>query len=345
MNADKVKKVVLFTGAGIGVPMGLPTTTQLYEKIKTDHVRPGQDMQLLKYAFEYLENNSHNRGKNYRDIEHLLDLLHRVVSAQQFINSTVILDRFPGIYEYRVLCNKFLGYLDDIENKTCSYLQNYKANNSDKVYLSIFEQLTKKFPACAVSFFTTNYDLTFDDSFHRNNRAFAQLGFRDINYGFIHDGRRLVYCRNDNSSWDNFKIEYRKLHGSLDWMRDSSSKVCIKAGGSGVRRADSFMIYPGNKCFDFLEPYASIHQRLEDRLSEADIAIVIGFAFRDENINNIFLNAIQKRNNLSVHCFNPADKEQMGEFYTNVKEQHNFFYWHEGVSDVKTPPLDICGKF
>ena len=48
-----------------------------------------------------------------------------------------------------------------------------------------------------------------------------------------------------------------------------------------------------------------MHGRLSARLYEADEIIVIGFAFRDAYINNIFENVIRIRPDIKVLYFNP----------------------------------------
>jgi len=48
-----------------------------------------------------------------------------------------------------------------------------------------------------------------------------------------------------------------------------------------------------------------MHARLHSRLAEADAIMVIGFAFRDAYINNIFDNILRLRKDVKVIYFNP----------------------------------------
>ena len=56
-----MSKIILFTGSGIGVPVGLPTTTDFVSTI----TKIRDNNPILKYVFEYL-------GKSSNDIENLL---------------------------------------------------------------------------------------------------------------------------------------------------------------------------------------------------------------------------------------------------------------------------------
>lgn len=66
------------------------------------------------------------------------------------------------------------------------------------------------------------------------------------------------------------------------------------------------LLYPGFKGTPSNEPYKSFHDALLERLLTADIIYVIGFAFRDEFINNQFDIALKINPDLHVYCFNPV---------------------------------------
>ncbi len=60
------------------------------------------------------------------------------------------------------------------------------------------------------------------------------------------------------------------------------------------------ILYPGFKGVPEVEPFVSLHGRLSTRLADADVVIVIGFAFRDAYINSVFENTMRLKPSLRV---------------------------------------------
>lgn len=77
-----------------------------------------------------------------------------------------------------------------------------------------------------------------------------------------------------------------KLHGSIDWTR---GKGVIHVGVPTYRgRHDEHAIlYPGLKGAPTDPLFGTLHEFFGKSLSEAKAAVFVGFAFRDEHINNI----------------------------------------------------------
>ncbi len=91
-----------------------------------------------------------------------------------------------------------------------------------------------------------------------------------------------------------------KLHGSLDWARRDGQ---IVIGGDGAFHGDHSrhaMIYPGFKGAPESEPFKLLHEWFEVALARADVVVSIGFAFRDEYLNQCFERAGGRRHLLVV---------------------------------------------
>jgi SIR2-like domain len=193
-------------------------------------------------------------------------------------------------------------------------LRRYDATLTLTLYLSILKELQKAFAVKAFSVFTTNYDLTFETAMEQPG-ALAELnklGPRSIEYGFaMHFGRPIYDARDQFAyDWSDKRIEFYKLHGSLDWHIDPAGQ-CTRAGSIIVPDEPSEVpiLYPGYKAIPDSEPFSSLHGRLHKRLTDCARVSVFGFAFRDAYINSIFDNVLRSRPELPVDCYNPIARE------------------------------------
>lgn len=77
-----------------------------------------------------------------------------------------------------------------------------------------------------------------------------------------------------------------KLHGSVNWSRDGDDIFISDPGFKGADERHA-IIYPGFKGRPAEEPFVTMHQYFVRALALADVLIFIGFAFRDEHINEL----------------------------------------------------------
>jgi len=77
-----------------------------------------------------------------------------------------------------------------------------------------------------------------------------------------------------------------KLHGSVNWSRDGDDIFISDPGFKGADERHA-IIYPGFKGRPATEPFVTMHQYFVRALSAADALLFVGFAFRDEYINEL----------------------------------------------------------
>lgn len=215
-------------------------------------------------------------------------------------------------------------------------LAQYKPEQARELYLNLVKEIKDSFGDIALSFITTNYDLTFETAIESYSREWAAIGINDIDFGFSIQFGRPIYNPAQDFRWNSSVIEYLKIHGSVDWHLDSRGKCTRSMSNTVPDDPDQMAIlYPGFKGIPELDPFISIHGRLSKRLAEADSVIIIGFAFRDAYINSIFENILRFRTDLKIFYFNPI---KIGKFPRNslvpylINNYPNFKHIERGIS-------------
>lgn len=148
-----------------------------------------------------------------------------------------------------------------------------------------------------VDIVTTNYDLVIEE-------ALEKLNFDNVDTGFVEGIRPGIKLDN----WLNYSGEkglLTKLHGSVDWKRGNASNqsaTVIRRGhpefdGDHSRR---LILYPGFKGSPDSEPFISFHNYFKRQLGTASHIIFIGFAFRDQFINQLIFEELSKSAKVAV---------------------------------------------
>ncbi len=305
-----MKKVVVFTGAGMSVPLGLPSTMDFMESVDKG-AKP-----IIKHVSNYL-------GSSAEDIEWMLSTL------ESFNNETPFTEfLLPHITKsaanHQVLL-KLQQQLSSLKSQAVSEvtrikkiifdkLNQYESDQAVSLYFNLINEIRESFGEVSISLITTNYDLTFESAIESSQSMLKKAGINDVDFGFSIKFGRPIYSPSQDFEWDPNKLEYLKIHGSVDWHRDSKGK-CSRSMSSTVPDDPDQMaiLYPGFKGVPDVEPFISMHGRLNRRLAEADHIIVIGFAFRDAYINNIFENILRMRPDTELLYFNPLSIDEYPE--------------------------------
>lgn len=332
-----MSRVLLFTGAGISIPLGLPGTMDFVEAVKK-----GQ-MQITSYVGEYL-------GSSGQDIEWLLSTLEQFKSETSF--SEFLLNKLsvsqgspPPIQAIFNQLGSHKSYaaqeVNRIKKIIFDKLGQFKPEAAVALYSNLISEIRTTFGEMSLSIITTNYDLTFETSIESSSDFLSMLGFREVDFGFSIRFGRPIYDPHRDFSWNKEEIEYLKIHGSLDWHRDSSGRCSRSMSNTIPDDPDQMAIlYPGFKGVPEVEPFISMHSRLNKRLTQADKIIVIGFAFRDIYINSIFENILRTRSDAEIIYINPAKIDQ----FPNdslvphlVKTYPHFRHLAKGISSNPNP--------
>lgn len=340
---NTLAKVLVFTGAGVSVPLGLPSTMDFSESVL---LGAGS---VTQQAVKYL-------GTYGNDIERLLSILETFKSESSFsefllpytvagLSNVNPLSHIQG--RFRQLKSEAVGELTRIKKIIFESLNEYETDQALALYVNLVSEIRACSAESSISIITTNYDLTFEDAFEAegSQSKWEAIGVKDVNYCFPIKYGRPIYNSSQDFGWNPDVVEYLKIHGSLDWHRDARGK-CTRSGSNTVPDDPDQMaiLYPGFKGVPDVEPFVSIHGRLHRRLAEADRIIVIGFAFRDEYINSIFENIFRIRPKMQLLYFNPLsiDKFPDDSFVPHFIENYSCFHHIQRGIKVEERPLDLA---
>lgn len=152
------------------------------------------------------------------------------------------------------------------------------SNGNLQNWISLLQGLEGRDPV--IEIFTTNYDPVLETVIEEANVENVATG-RET-------GRQTTL---NTSLWDRpgESIDGRgrltKLHGSVDWQRRGSTIICSDLYTGDPNQHS--ILYPGFKGEPSEEPFIKFHEHLRAVVQKASAAVFVGFAFRDEYINNI----------------------------------------------------------
>lgn len=314
-----MKSIIIFAGAGAsrGVnqdkyPMAVDFFYRLPDEIKNS--------QLFQQLHLHLSN---NKSQDIVDIEHILWELGQLEDAlNEFLNPTNFASYLLSSNQIHQIAPQSLSgqsikaqfealksIVNDLKNRINErvyefYSQIPTANELRDSWLPLLEKvISKHFDK--IDIVTTNYDLIIES-------ALQELDVDKINPGFnqrVYPGIDLFLWRFDHDLKSQGLLT--KLHGSVDWKLgngDNNGLPVIRRGhpefdGDHDKR---LILYPGFKGVPAKDPFILFHEYLKRISKNATHLIFIGFAFRDDYINEIFESNLRSETRILV--INPCDE-------------------------------------
>lgn len=244
-----------------------------------------------------------------KDKTYLTDIIKINITDDLYKNN---LEKFLEVlfsYKYLMECRKDgeeLKKINSLIHTTKEFIFSKCICTHEEV-IKIYEQFYRKLVyrdknLAKTNIFTTNYDLF-------NERALDQLGiifsngFSGVieryfnpavfNYAFA---EQMDLSNNKWNVIDNFIYLY-KLHGSISWFEDESSKHLfkIKELQVPVFGDTNVMIYPTpvKQNASFGSPYSDLFREFQKKLMlNNNILVTVGYSFSDEHINNLIYQAL-----------------------------------------------------
>lgn len=191
----------------------------------------------------------------------------------------------------------------------------------------------------AIEIFTTNYDLLIEQSLEDN-----EIPYFD---GFVGSRRSFFDLRalEDNlipKHW----ARLWKIHGSINWYLDESSKQKKIYRSSEVKeKTTAHLIYPSHLKYQESRkmPYLALIDQLNRFLRKKSSFLVIsGYSFNDEHINDTIFSALRANPTAmalglmfgSYRIDGAADRYPIA--YELAKKQHNLNIWTNDIAIIGT---------
>ena len=316
---------LLFFGAGASRPFGIPTMQEMvsdFENTLKD------DRALYDFYFKIKNVLIKEYGDSKIDIESILS----VVAGISKETKPVDLGHFAFYYAsqncsgggFSVNEKNLAG---DLEEKLQQYIKEkcstsgQQHNNTYKMsYLPLFKHmegirmqyehgtLCRDWKA-----YTTNYDNIFEDfwrAFEPPTDHFERIG-DSVRYAF-----RTNLLQQEHT--------FSKLHGSLDWTKEVSSSKIVREESpiySPVETKGEIMLFPIQQKDLYLHPWFTLFQDLKTGLSAKQKWYVIGYAFNDEFVRNVFQESLVDDSSKKLILINPEANEVKNKFSQHVQTQ------------------------
>lgn len=216
----------------------------------------------------------------------------------------------------------------NLEDKLTRRLSRWlKLGEEDTAYLAPISGYLKDTDEAnpPLNFFTLNYDLVFEKHFNRDAVTLLNTGFSNgIFSGF------------NESSNSNHRINYFKLHGSLNWEKDETGLIretfyhSSESGYFSVRinkdstekasvsqflqnsNGNPHIIFGHGGKFLSVDPFISLLYHFKKQLDKQEVFFVVGYSFFDPYINNMLLEGLSKESTKLMVVVNPQfDEKQL----------------------------------
>lgn len=157
--------------------------------------------------------------------------------------------------------------------------------------------------------FTTNYDLAFEKA--ASNTGFIVIDgfeysspyyFNPMWFKYDIVNRNFSYKENTNYIYNVFHLY--KIHGSVDWIKDSEGRVKKDYSSSNNSDSDtSVFIYPSSSKYQssYESPYLDMMASFINAIQQPKTSLIcIGFGFNDNHINNAIKMALRTNTDFSI---------------------------------------------
>jgi len=194
--------------------------------------------------------------------------------------------------------------LDKVKEQIEARCSKASFSQSNAYYKKFFQSVPTSIPSGLFrQIFTTNYDRCLEEFLE--NRQYED-GFEQVK-GF---GR--VFTGNWPEAGRSYAETLCKLHGSVDWFQvgDRVYQFPFVPGQNLTNKqmAGRMMIYPASEKYAMISPYAECLFYLRRSLMTDEIdpyVIAVGYSFRDDPINNAFIDAIKVNPRLRILSVRP----------------------------------------
>jgi SIR2-like protein len=306
--------VVIFAGAGASKALpdtDFPTTVEFFESLP-DSIRADS---FFSFVEEFL------RGVKTSptiDIEEVLLELQKLISFLRSANdndtivgravSSNLIARISGGFNFGQLYGGGMNLAQQLETLqgliNAQVYRLYSKEPTDRELGQTWNPLINRLlKSTYLDIFTTNYDLVIESSIQ-------SLESEKSMYQYLGATGR-TQRRLDLGQWSEDANRstglLTKLHGSLNWKLDNDNIVLGDWVFTGDH-AKQAIIYPGFKGESNALFFGPFHDYLTRTLAKAEHVLVIGFAFRDDTINQIFRTSLNPASTITVMDTNPGLK-------------------------------------
>jgi len=333
MDYKILKDVLIFTGAGFSKPAGCKLSDEMLKDLKEklndrkNNIFTNVEKKMIKFIISCLDYQTHwhlfnNDKSSYTsNIEEFIFLLRQIKNKKNYLPNFVTKNWFNKIiflekeFEKEKQKNENDLYTS-IEKKIITKYYKEWLNYNNISYLNKLKTFIKNNLSnvnLKLDIFTLNNDLIMEEAFKEENSLYT---------GFVNN--KWVGFENfdiEDNTFSTSRINYYKLHGSLDWARliDGTIIKNIQENENLKIEIYPFLIFGhGIKTYT-IDPFFSLLETFKAKLKEKKYYLIIGYNFLDPHINNFIFNELINNEEKLLLIFNPKinNKIQETDFYIN----------------------------
>ncbi len=287
-------KIVLVTGAGASVPLGMPTAAGFLDVLRRNK---SIDQQYLEEAILASERLVASTQIERVDVESLLD---HITSFSSGAPSVLAETQFAiPATEHQRINERVAQYTKLREQILESIVETFGEVDLEKV-VPLLHALTlglaKCFDASVLPVFTLNYDLAFETYIDQVQPRVEMIdGFDRAPSALIRRWSKDIFARslaNPPPTGTELRVLLFKLHGSANWGRDLRTRELHQIGflPRDPGRYETVLYYPSlNQKPTYQEPFQTAFDYFLQALTRAETVMIIGTSFRDKSVTDILL--------------------------------------------------------
>jgi intracellular sulfur oxidation DsrE/DsrF family protein len=278
--ATRSRHVCAFLGAGTSSAAGLPTISQLVNKVQN--------------GLSEVQNDAFQKQLAGRDLEQVLSRLRSIRSI--LADDSQQIDGLTGQQAADldvVICQQIVKALDIKSADLSPILHFAKWVASAEYHLPL-------------EIFTVNYDLLIETALDK-----LAVPYFDGFVGTLRSRFRtdlVEAAGGSDDSLPSFLARIWKLHGSVHWAWDNGPRTEVVRLGGAVTDLDPAAIYPSDEKYSESRrvPFVVLQDRFRRALNHPESLILIsGYSFADAHLNELIFDAAirRPRSEIIVFCF------------------------------------------
>lgn len=307
--------VIILLGAGASQEATIPITSEMIESIEREL---DGDWSNYKGLYDFIKKQVKTTSEQFVNIEDLVNILDELLlllskqhpltpfhlSWIDFIESVGYTYKFIEDFK-ETITKKLKEWIDIDGKKKAKYYQ--KVSDFQKEYSN------------PLRIFTLNYDMCIETIC---TQCSIERGFGDEdNEENYWDWQKFKSIDSDSRTPDIFLY---KMHGSIDWERDSNGKLRHRA----QTRIKKFEIIFGTRQkVKHYDPFLFFLYEFREYVLKSKIILICGYGFWDNHVNDIIKQGIEENPSklLVVNRFHRTANDLEPEEKIKIEEEHKDF--------------------
>lgn len=282
-------KLILLLGAGASCDAGMRNSFQMINEIET---LLESDWKQFRDLYNYVHSSHYHleriKGTHSRDIffniENLVALLDSIIKI-----SIKDIEVYPFIGSWEkelfVVAGVNLTLAKEFKEKILTRLKDHWLSPDDfKSKSSYYKKLKETGYNYPLKIFSLNYDMCVETNVSGDD-VILERGFGD--------SREWDYRRYEPVEEKEVNYFLYKLHGSMDWKRDSQKRLTYTDSPSSVNPLDMQIIFGVQNKLQSYDPYLFYFYSFREACIDAELIVVSGYGFLDQHINDNLISAFR----------------------------------------------------